>query len=86
MVGFFCVCKMYYARNGGGNAFIRKCCFNNYHVEVNLEACEDMVCSPPTTIFQLNRLQTKYCTVNYDELHRVVKLQGMRLGLLYNKC
>jgi hypothetical protein len=35
-VGSFCVCKMNYSRNVGGNAFIRKYLYNNYNVEVNL--------------------------------------------------
>ena len=44
MLGSFCVCKINYARNGCGNTSMRKYWYNNHHIEVNLESCNDLVC------------------------------------------
>ena len=43
--GIFCVCKIIYARNVGGNYFMR--------MEVNLESLDDPGCGPHT----ITRLQ-----------------------------
>ena len=39
---------MNYARNVCGNAFMRKYCYNNHHIEVNLESHDDLLCGPHT--------------------------------------
>jgi hypothetical protein len=61
-MGSFCVCKMYYARNGGGIVIMHKYWYNNHHIEVNFDSRDDMVCGHFTMTWettQFIRLQIK---------------------------
>ena len=58
-MGSICVCKINYARNCGGNALMCKYCYNNHHIEGNLESVE------VREILQFIRLQIKLFTMNF---------------------
>jgi hypothetical protein len=69
-VGSFCVGKINYARNGGGNAFMRKYLYNNHHIEVNLESRNDIVWS---SHYDLGKHAVYLATdeISYDEVDDV---------------